>query len=84
LGLCIGVLGAMIGFIHDLLPHCTHEFNSTTKGIKGLKNGINALPMTGGQSKSIGAIGLTNDMHIIMSIPKRNVSNCAFDVRSIF
>ncbi len=41
------------------------------------------LPMIGGQSKSIGIIGLTNDMHIIIFIPKRNVTNCAFDIRSI-
>ncbi len=112
-GLCIGFLGAMIGFplhssmicfpialgitpiVHCTYPHfrafearsilwCNGTFNLTTKGVEGLKNEINVLPMIGGQSKSIETTCLTNDMHIIMFIPGINATNCAFDARSIF
>ncbi len=54
---------------------CNGTFNSNKRGIKGLKIGIDVLLMTSGQSKSIKTKSLTNDMHGMVLIPKRNVAN---------
>ncbi len=50
-------------------------YSSNTRGVKGLKIGIDVLLMTSGQSKSIKTKSLTNDMHGMVFIPKRNVAN---------
>ncbi len=50
---------------------CNGTFNSTTRGVEGLKIGIDVLLTIGSQSKSIESTCSTNDMHGIMLIPKK-------------